>query len=170
MLSVTNLVLAGGTLIGAIFMAGTVASLKLETQSEISASPEVVWQELTNTAAYPAWNPFIKHVAGELTEGSRPRIQIHPPGGTEMTFTPRIQSSIANTELRWIGNLGLPGVFDGEHYFQIKRTADGGTLLRHGEKFSGALAYILFPLIAKNTLQGFEAMNTALKTRAQARS
>jgi hypothetical protein len=34
----------------------------ISTQVEIAAPASVVWEELTNGAAYPEWNPFVKHL------------------------------------------------------------------------------------------------------------
>jgi len=39
-------------------------------------------------------------------------------------------------ELRWRG--GIPGLFEGEHYFRVAAT-EGGTALDHGERFTGVL-------------------------------
>ena len=33
---------------------------------EIAASPERVWQVLTDFASYPKWNPFILSLSGRL--------------------------------------------------------------------------------------------------------
>ena len=45
-----------------------------------------------------------------------------------MTFAPTVIRAARNQELRWLGRLLLPGVFDGEHSFQLSPTA-GGTRL-----------------------------------------
>ncbi len=82
-----------------------------------------------------------------------------------MNFTPTVLVSDESQELRWIGRLGFKGIFDGEHYFIMEETAEGTTLFRHGETFSGMLAYVLFPLIGEDTEAGFNALNEALKSR-----
>jgi hypothetical protein len=63
--------------------------------------------------------------------------------------------------LRWLGRVGLPGLFDGEHGFRLEAVA-GGCRLHHGERFSGLLVP-LFGRMLDATEQGFGALNQALK-------
>jgi len=84
-----------------------------------------------------------------------------------MDFTPEVLVADKNAELRWVGRLGFKGIFDGEHYFILEETAEGTTILHHGENFTGILAYPLLALIKDDTLKGFEAMNKALKARVE---
>ena len=64
--------------------------------------------------------------------------------------------------------LVLTRVFDGRHVFELEPTATG-TRLIYSEQFNGVLARLLRKSLDNQTLRGFEAMNTALKTRAEAR-
>ena len=140
----------------------------LETQVEIAAPPARVWAILADFAAYPEWNPFIKRISGELREGGRIEALIHPPGGSAMTFKPRVLKAEAGREFRWLGNLWVRGLFDGEHYFILEELGAERTRLTHGERFGGVLVPLLGGMIDGATRQGFEAMNAALKARAEA--
>ena len=42
-----------------------------------------------------------------------------------MTMHPTVPVAEPGRELRWLGRLGLPGVFDGEHRFEIHETEPG---------------------------------------------
>ena len=143
--------------------------LEIITTIDIDAPPERVWAQLTNFSAHSAWNPFITRLEGSARVGERLAITVQPPGGTAMSFKPTVLRADPDSELRWLGRLVLPGVFDGEHFFTIE-PLDGGRRSRftHGERFKG----LLVPLLRKNlegaTRQGFEAMNRALKERVEA--
>ena len=143
--------------------------LEIITTIDIDAPPERVWAQLTNFSAHSAWNPFITRLEGSARVGERLAITVQPPGGTAMSFKPTVLRADPDSELRWLGRLVLPGVFDGEHFFTIA-PLDGGRRSRftHGERFKG----LLVPLLRKNlegaTRQGFEAMNRALKDRVEA--
>ena len=140
----------------------------LRTEIEIGASNEKVWQVLTGFSSFPEWNPFIKRVQGEAKEGEKLEVSLQPPGGTSMTFRSHVVTADPGKELRWLGKVGVPGIFDGEHYFIIEIASDNQVRLIHGEYFRG----ILVPLMALmglfgKTKRGFEEMNQALKTRVE---
>ncbi|MFN7003616.1 MAG: SRPBCC domain-containing protein, partial [Roseinatronobacter sp.] len=59
--------------------------------------------------------------------------------------------------------LGLPRLFDGEHYFLLF-AEDGGTRLVHGERFHGLLLWFVD---VQQFRPGFEAANEGLKARAE---
>lgn len=144
---------------------------EIRTEIEIGASPQQVWQVLTDFDAFPEWNPFIQRASGDLKEGGRLQVFIKPPGGMGMTIKPRILNVERNGELRWRGQLLIPGIFDGEHYFIVEPLGQSQTRFVHGERFTGVLVP-LFGLMGlfRNTLRGFEEMNRALKERAEGRS
>lgn len=141
---------------------------QIQTEIIIDAPPAQVWQVLLDQAAYPEWNPFVTSVEGEFTPGATPTIKLQPPGGKVMTMRPRVLVVEPDRELRWLGSLGIRGLFDGEHIFELEPTGDGRTRFVHSERFSGILAPIIFKMIGDQTTQGFEALNQALKNRVEA--
>ncbi len=143
------------------------AMKELRTEIEIAASPEAVWAILTNFAAFPQWNPFIREASGEQKVGGKLRIHVVPPGGKGMVFKPTVLAFETNRELRWLGRLGVPGLFDGEHGFTLEPLESGRTRLRQREVFTGILVPLLARSLDDGTKKGFEAMNLALKERAE---
>jgi len=137
-----------------------------ESEREIEAPPEVVWRVLTDFAAYPEWNPFIVRIEGDLTVGQILDLTIQPPGRRAMTFRPKVLRCEPNRELRWLGHFLVPGLFDGEHAHQLDGLETGRTRYRQSEAFRGLLVPLTGRLLAA-TQQGFDAMNTALKARAE---
>jgi hypothetical protein len=59
---------------------------KLHTAIDIDATPERVWEVLTDFAAYPQWNPFME-ITGTPRVGERLKVRLQPSGGRGMTFT-----------------------------------------------------------------------------------
>ena len=115
----------------------------------------------------PAWNPFIRSIQGALTPGRRLAVEIAPPGKSKIALKPKLLKVEPERELRWLGGLPIPGLFEGEHSFMLDRTAEG-TRFHHAERFSGMLAgLIMRGAMADATRQGFEAMNLALKQEAE---
>ena len=93
----------------------------LHTEIDIDAPAERVWETLTNIADYSIWNRFIPHLAGILAPGERLEVRIEPPGSAAMTFRPTVLAVEPLRRLRWLGHLLTPGLFDGEHQFEIER-------------------------------------------------
>lgn len=144
---------------------------ELLSEIEIDASAATVWNILTDVDGFSTWNPFIDDGEnmgdGNVEEGSRLRLHISPPGGTGMTFRPKVTRVKPQRELRWLGRLGLPGVFDGEHVFEIVPIDDEHVRLVQREEFRGLMVPLLWGRVGEPTRRGFEAMNIALKERAE---
>ena len=140
---------------------------RIATTIDIDAPASTVWRILTDFAAYPDWNPFIRRLSGELVAGARLQVTVQPPGRRAMSFRPVVQRVEADRELRWLGRVLLPGLFDGEHAFLIEQRT-GGCRLHHEETFNGLLVP-LFEGTLSATEQGFVALNVALQRRAEGR-
>jgi hypothetical protein len=140
---------------------------KIQSDIDIGASPQRVWSILTDFAAYPSWNPFITSISGIVKTGQRLTVSIQPVGGRAMTFRPTILVAQPGSELRWLGHLLFPGIFDGQHFFNIAASASRGVRLTQGEAFSGVLVGLAKKSLDRGTLPGFVAMNEALKARAE---
>jgi hypothetical protein len=141
---------------------------QLHTEIEISAPAERVWELLTDFASYPQWNPFIRNISGQPAPGERLEVRLEPPDGRAMTFKPKVLRAEPNRELRWLGHLLLPGVFDGEHSFTIEPLEDNRVRFIQREAFKGLLVPLFARSLESNTQRGFEEMNHALKERAEA--
>jgi hypothetical protein len=139
---------------------------ELTSSIEIDASPERIWSVLTDFASHGEWNPFIRSFEGEPVVGSRLKVRIAPPGGRAMTFKPTVTVVDPGRELRWLGRLLVPGLFDGEHRFQLEPLDGGRTRFTQSERFTGVLVGLSGKALAK-TERGFEEMNEALERRAE---
>jgi len=133
------------------------------TEISINTPIEKVWKTLVNFEDYKNWNPFIIDIKGDAKFGQFPTVTIKPPNKKNMKFKPKIICVIENHELKWLGRLFIPGLFDGEHRFLLKKIADGKTHFLHSECFTGILQKPILKLIMESTRAGFELMNFALK-------
>jgi hypothetical protein len=141
---------------------------EITTTIEINAPPRSVWKVLVDFPAHPQWNPFVRSIEGSPREGETLKVFIQPVGGKGMTFRPRVLRALPDQELRWLGRVVLPGVFDGEHFFKIEPLDDGRRArFTQGERFTGLLVPLLRNSLDRGTRPGFEAMNQALKARVE---
>ena len=140
---------------------------ELRSEIEIEASAERVWRVLTDFDAYPEWNPFIRRVSGRPEVEERLVVRMRPSGTRGMTFRPTVMKVEPNRELRWLGHLLLPGIFDGQHIFEIEELERDRVRFVQREVFKGLLVPLLARSLDRDTQRGFEEMNRALKEKLE---
>ena len=140
---------------------------ELRTHIDIRAPKSKVWDILMDFEQYPEWNPFIRKISGKNTVGSPLSVDLLLPGSkSEMTMTPVVVESKENNVFAWLGSLGIKGLFDGNHIFELSATENGCRFI-HRERFTGILAVLIFGIIGKKTQRGFQNMNEALRQLAE---
>jgi len=127
--------------------------------------PLILWKVLTDFEAYPRWNPFIRQVTGKAEPGEKLTLQMHL-GNRTMTIRPTVLFVQPQRELRWLGHLFIPGVFDGEHSFVIEPLGEKEVRFIQSEEFNGLLIPFSKSLL-NETEQSFNEMNRALKVRVE---
>lgn len=139
----------------------------IETTVEVNATPAEVIAKIVDMPGLPSWNTFMRHMEilsdhDSVVEGCQLLVKMEPKvGEKQFEFRPMVLEK-TETSLRWLGKVGI--LFAGEHYFIAEPSPSGsGTLLRHGENFTG-LAIPLFRIFGlKDTEEAFKRMNEDLK-------
>ena len=137
---------------------------EIRTEIDIEAPPDEVWAQLTDLDSYAAWNPFITTAKGAPAPGRRLSLRMQPAGGRAITIRPRVTAASPGSVLEWLGHLGVPGIFDGRHRFELSATPSGTHVVQR-EEFRGVLVRPLRRSLDTGTRAGFEAMNAALRRR-----
>jgi hypothetical protein len=138
----------------------------MNTEIDIKAPAESVWNVLTDFSAYPQWNPMIRQAAGEPRHGARLKVRFEPEGVRGRNYSPRLIVVEPGRELRWQGRPRFPLFFDMEHYWIISEITGGKVRLLHGMSVSGLLAIFATRTIER-TRRHFENMNRAHRERAE---
>ena len=141
---------------------------QIRTEIEIQASAERVWAILVDLPGYAKWNPLIREASGAVVEGGTLELFINTPGLAPRKVGVKLLKVDAPRELRWLGRLGMPGLLDGDHSFIVRPLAPGRVSVVQQESFSGLVVPFVTPWLIPKMTQGFEAMNAALKLRAEA--
>jgi hypothetical protein len=139
---------------------------ELRTEIKIQAAPEKVWQVISELDKYPEWNPFIHHAIGKIKMGEKVDITFKT-GSKEMTLHCVVIKVEPNRELRWKYHVGLNSLFSGEHSFVIEPVDATQVRFVDREVFNGLLVPLQAKDIDTNSKYGFEAMDRALKARAE---
>lgn len=142
-------------------------SVLIHTCVDIDAPAAAAWSVLTDFPAHPLWNPFIARIEGVVSVGQKLDVALRGRDGAGMRFRPVVTVVNPGVELRWLGRLLLPRIFDGEHFFRLEPLPDGRSRFHHGENFSGVIAPFFRKALERDAQQGFEAMNAAFKARVE---
>jgi hypothetical protein len=145
----------------------TVLMQEVHTYIDIEAPPSLVWAILADFGTYRRWNPLICGILGRPANGAQLEIRLKSPVGDDVSIRSMIVRVREPRELRWLERWTIPGLFASERRFRIEPLPQGGVRFHHGEQVRG----IMVPLLAQRRRlrgkSGFDAMNTALKQRAE---
>jgi hypothetical protein len=139
---------------------------ELCTEIEIQSTPEKIWQILTNLDQYPEWNPLIYRAIGTVKVGEKVQITVKS-GSKETILHCTVVKAEPGKELRWKYHVVLPGLFRGEHRFVIQPIGNNKIRFVDREIFDGLFVPLQSRSIDTNSRRGFEAMDQALKMRAE---
>ena len=143
---------------------------ELRTFVDIEATPERVWQVLTDLPAYAEWNPFVTAAEGTVAVGSRLSLTLLPVNAlVPPTLRPTVLKVVPGQRLRIRGRmhrLGLPGLLDADHTMTIT-PRDGGVRLWQDSHIRGLLSSLMIGSLDRHRLSSFHAMNEALKDRSE---
>ena len=142
----------------------------IEDNIIVKASIDRVWEILTRLEDYPDWNPFIRRAHGRISEGERLKLSLKIPDGLPMRIRPVLLKVVPGKEIQWRGSLVVQGLFDGEHRFLLQAESPVITRFIQEESFRGVLVPLFGGMIASGAKRGFQAMNQALKVRAETSS
>jgi hypothetical protein len=149
--------------IGVLFLLHEDSSVRADIL--VDRPPAEVWDIVSNSTAYPDWNPFITRVDGKFRQGETIRIVLGT-GSNSMVFKPTVLVVRPKQELCWRGSIWIRGVFDGTHCIHLTAVT-GGTRLEQTESFSGLLVGWLTKAVIQETQRNFQAMNSAIKQRVE---
>jgi hypothetical protein len=141
--------------------------LQLHCCVDIDASASMVWAILTDFASYRSWNPFIRAVRGQASNGSRLQLILQKEGQAPLSTTSMLTYLREPRELRWRQKRAVPVLFATEHRFRIESLPAGGVRFHLTEQVQGLFASLLGRGRQRTTEESFHLMNHALKARAE---
>ncbi len=124
---------------------------------EVEAGPDQVWDSLVGDHA--GWDPHIESISGEVQVGEKIAVRFR----NGMTFKPTVTVAEPGLALEWLGRLGVPGLFDGRHRWDLEVIGDR-TKVTQSEEFTGILVPMMGRVVSKADAD-FAASNAALSER-----
>jgi hypothetical protein len=140
----------------------------IQTAIEIETSAEDVWAILTDFPRFSEWNPFVCQVSGTPNVGARLTVEVKISPLPRSTFHPRVLRVDPPNELRWKADLLWFGSLTGEHRMALESLGPGRVRFFNEERFGGPFSKLLEGAMGRSRPR-YEAMNAALKARAERR-
>lgn len=129
---------------------------------EIDASPDVVWEVLTDAAGYPTWNPTVTGIEGEIVAGGD--IVLSSTLDPDRSFPLHVSTFEPPTRMVWEdGNDSFKGV----RQFELTER-DGGTSFTMTETFTGSMMGMIAPKLP-DMGPSFESYAAGLKAESERR-
>jgi hypothetical protein len=137
---------------------------------DIDATPERVWQVLTDLPAYAEWNPFITRAEGTFVVGNRLSVTVPPVNAfVPAELRPTVEEVAPFRRLRLrsrMDRFAIPGLFHVDLTWTIT-DHEGGVRLWQQDRFGGLLAPLLIRALNRHRLAAYTDMNAALKRRVE---
>lgn len=134
-----------------------------ETSALINASPQRIWDILTDVARYPSWDSGVVRVDGRVAPGATITVisSVNPGRAFPVTVT----HIDAPNSMRWSGGMPL-GLFTGERTFTLRSEAEDRVRFTMREAYTGLLAPLIFRSIPELN-PSFQQFASGLKRRAE---
>ena len=133
---------------------------------EIQATPEKVWEVLTDLDKYAEWNPLLYNAEGKVAVGEKVNLSARS-ASNDMNFKCSVTEVEPNSHFSWKFHVGLPFLFRGEHIFMVEPIDENRVRFIDREIFNGLLVPLQAKNLETNAKAGMVAMGDALKKRVE---
>lgn len=142
-------------------------SVEITATTPIDRPADEVWAVLADTSRYSEWNPFVTEFVGTLVPGQRIAVCLQLPDRKPQHLKPRIAQVEPGRSFTWLGGVGIRGLFDARHHFEVRdRGLHACELVQH-ERLSGVLVPMFRSTLTGPTPDAFAALNEACKARSE---
>lgn len=135
--------------------------LSYSAKSTINASPETIWNILTDAPNYPQWDPTVIRIEGTIAHNNKITAYTKL---SDRAFPVKVSEFVPHKKMVW--SSGMPfGLFKGARTFTL--TPKGNAVeFNMREEFSGPLLFLIGRTIPDMT-QPFQDFADGLKAHAE---
>jgi hypothetical protein len=136
---------------------------RLNSEIKIASEPSDVYKIIVDLEKYDEWNTQIQHLAGQVSEGSRPRVRLKPLYYRSIKSSLRISDMSKSNRLGFMDIRILPfGLLTLDCIFTLSENEDGSTTLHLHQQYQG-----LFSSLIKDPKRFREAKKSCIKMNAE---
>jgi hypothetical protein len=134
-----------------------------DARTTIHATPERIWQLLTDAPGYPGWNSSVERVEGSIAPGETIKVFVKVNPGR--AFPVKVVDFQPGKRMVWSGGMPL-GLFKGERTYTLEPAGDGATRFTMREEYTGPLLGMIWKSIP-DLGPSFEEFANGLKAAAE---
>ena len=140
----------------------------IESEIEINASPEKVWDIITDVDKWHEWSPTINASEGKAEIGSTVAITMmsKEAGKDGPKYSPRVIQMDVPRYFHWRAHMMAGFIFTNDKIIELEKTPSG-TKVIHKETFKGLMAAAMKGGIETGVPPMLNMMNEALKDMAE---
>lgn len=138
------------------------------TTFPVAASPDRVWEVISNFDSWSEWNPSVPSIKGDLKVGNVCAVKLVMPGRPSVNVKVTLTDVVPGRRFAWHGNIAHDRFFAGDRSLDIEPQADGTALVTHTEEVTGVFFPVFKTLMGEAAIQAHhENLNTGLTQRAE---
>lgn len=141
-------------------------TVRIENRLGVAAPAHVVWEAMADLERWGEWNPSYAKAAGRMAIGAQITLDATFPDVAPERTVGTIVDWVPDAQLLWKRKRGF--MASSLRYVEIDKLSDHGCILANGEIIEGFGARFVPGRERRAAYRAFEAMNEALKVRAEA--
>jgi hypothetical protein len=139
----------------------------VEHRIGVQAPAEIVWEVISDFAAWKDWNPIHPRMEGELRIGTPLVVEVAIGDGPPATIQPIVQDWVPYEQLHW-RTKRLRGLVTAIRYIEIDKKGDQNAIFSNGELFMGPLVRFVSRDERRRLRAAYTRMGEAVRDRAEA--
>jgi hypothetical protein len=141
--------------------------IKIEHRIGVQATPDVIWQVVSDLPGWESWNPLYPSARGEIQFGAILMLDLALPGEATRAIKPQVTDWTPNEQIIWKQNW-MGGLLRSTRYIEIEALGPANCIFSNGEIYEG-FGLRWFSRKRRRTLKaGFTAMGEAVRDKAEA--
>ncbi|MGR4867006.1 SRPBCC family protein [Caulobacter sp. LARHSG274] len=139
----------------------------VEHRIGVQAPAEIVWEVISDFAAWKDWNPIHPRMEGELRIGTPLVVEVVIGDAPPATIQPVVQDWVPYEQLHW-RTKRLRGFVTAIRYIEIDKKGDQNAIFSNGELFMGPLVRFVSRDERRRLRAAYTRMGEAVRDRAEA--
>lgn len=140
-------------------------TIRIENRLGVAAPAHTVWQVVADLEHWGEWNPAYAKAAGRLSIGAPIVLDATFPGVSPRQLSGTVVDWVPDIQLVWKSKAGFMAT--SLRFIEIEKLSDHGCILANGEIVEGFGARYLSNRDRRAAQRAYEAMNEAIKARAE---